>query len=164
MEKAISRISIESIMKFNHCLFLTLFACLTVLQSCSLLHAQQPRKIAFIVGVSEYQKDGLTNLKYAHKDANDLAAELSKSGFKVTKLIGPDAKHKSIRARLQQFVAAASELGKNDVVLVSLSGHGVQKMVSSGDRKQEVPFYCAWDTLVTTPHTMISLNWILSEL
>ena len=39
-----------------------------------------PRKIALIVGVSKYKKDGLENLKYAHKDASDLAAALVGSG------------------------------------------------------------------------------------
>ena len=139
-------------------------ACLIFWQPTALLAQEKPRKIAFVVGVSKYQKDGLTDLKYAHKDANDLSAELAKSGFEVTKFIGAEAKHKAIRSKLEQFIETASELGKNDVVLISLSGHGVQKIVSVENRKEEVPFYCVYDTLVTNPATMISLNWILTEL
>ena len=151
-----------SFIRIGVCTLLVWFLCVP---SAAMLHAQQqPRKIAFIVGVSQYQKDGLSNLQYAHKDANDLATELTKAGFEVTKLIGPKAKHKTIRSGLKQFVESTGELGKNDVVLVSLSGHGLQKWTSEAGRKIEVPFYCAYDTLTTKPETMISLNWILNEL
>ena len=126
--------------------------------------AQEQRKIAFIVGVSEYQKDGLTNLNYAHKDANDLATELSGQGFQVTKLIGSDARHQTVRTKLENFIEAAEQLGKNDVVLVSFSGHGVQKLVKTGGRAVETPFFCVYDTLVTKPSTMLSLNWVLDQL
>ena len=119
--------------------------------------SQQSRKIAFVVGVSEYQKDGLTNLNYAHKDANDLAGELGKHDFEVTKLIGKSARHKSVSAKLATFLSQAKELGKNDVVLVSFSGHGVQKLVTRGGRRSEIPFFCVYDSLVTDPDTMISL-------
>ena len=144
---------------------LSIFITLAAHPSFSL--AQQhnlPRKIAFIVGVSEYQKDGLANLKYAHKDANDLSAELSLHGFEVTKLIGSAAKHKDVRKQLQQFITKAAELGKQDVVLVSFSGHGVQKMVAKDGRQNETPFFCVYDTMVTKPATMISLNDVLEEL
>jgi len=125
---------------------------------------KEPRKLAFIVGVSEYQKDGLTNLRYAHKDANDLSTELTNNGFEVTKLIGNDAKHKDVRSQLQQFVTATGQLDKNDVVLVSFSGHGVQKIVKTENRLVETPFFCVRDTLTSNPATMISLNWVLEEL
>ena len=35
--------------------------------------AAEPKKLAFVFGVSEYKKDGLTPLKYAVDDAKDLA-------------------------------------------------------------------------------------------
>lgn len=81
--------------------FLGLFCAISV-QS---LHAQQPRKIALIVGVSEYKKDGLENLKYAHKDAKDLAAALGRdNGFEVmllTQKEAPDAEFRAQRTRVQ---------------------------------------------------------------
>ena len=152
-------------MHFNRGIVATLLSCLAMLQTGSVLYAQQqPRKIAFIVGVSEYQKDGLNNLKYADKDANDLAEELSKHGFDVSKLIGSHARHKTVREKLGEFIELTGELGKKDVVLVSFSGHGVQKSVSIEGRKTESPFFCVYDTLVTNPETMISLNYVLEQL
>ena len=123
-----------------------------------------PRKIAFVVGVSEYHKDGLTNLKYAHKDANDLAAELEKHEFEVTKLIGDDATYKNVQSELNRFIRTTTELRKEDVVLVSFSGHGVQKFVEQDEQLIEVPFFCVCDTLVNDPGTMISLNEVLRQL
>ena len=60
----------------------------------------QTRKLAFVVGVSEYQKTGLTNLKYAHTDAEALSTELSKQGFEVTRFIAKNAmeRKKCVRA------------------------------------------------------------------
>ena len=126
-------------------------------------YSQEPTKIAFVVGVSEYQKDGLTNLKFAHKDANDLATELDAQGFTVTKLIGKEAKHAIVRSKLKQFVDAAEDLGKNDVVLLSFSGHGVQKLVKKDRQMVETPFICVYDSMVTKPNTMISLNQVLAQ-
>jgi len=130
-----------------------------------MLQAQtQPRKLAFIVGVSEYNKNGLTDLMYAHKDANDLANELASHGFEVTKLIGNQAHHKAVRSSLDKFVKTTSQLGKQDVALVSFSGHGVQKTVKQDGGLAEIPFFCVYDTMVNDPATMISLNSVVEKL
>ena len=129
------------------------------------LHAQAPpRKLAFVVGVSKYNKDGLTNLRYAHKDANDLASELASHGFEVTKLIGDQAGHEAVRSSLDQFVKTTGQLGKQDIVFVSFSGHGVQKLVKQNGSLAEIPFFCVCDTLVNDPATMISLNDVVEIL
>jgi hypothetical protein len=142
-----------------------LFLFLLITQSLHPLVAQSaPRKVAFVVGVSEYQKTGLANLKFAHKDANDLAVELKRQGFEVTKLIGSQAQHEKVRSALDKFIGTTSDLGKNDIVLISFSGHGVQKTVSKSKRLVETPFFCVYDTLVTKPETMISLNRVLEQL
>lgn len=124
----------------------------------------QTRKLAFVVGVSEYQKTGLTNLKYAHKDATELSDELAKHGFEVARFIGKDARTDKVRKALTAFIKITSGLNKNDIVLVSFSGHGVQKMVSQNNRLVEAPFICLYDTLVSKPETMISLNSVIEEL
>ena len=117
-----------------------LFLFLLITQSLHPLVAQSaPRKVAFVVGVSEYQKTGLANLKFAHKDANDLAVELKRQGFEVTKLIGSQAQHEKVRSALDKFIGTTSDLGKNDIVLISFSGHGVQKTVSKNNRLVETP-------------------------
>lgn len=131
--------------------------------SCASVEAQT-RKLAFVVGVSEYQKTGLADLKYAHTDAEALSTELSKQGFEVTKFIAKDAMTKKVREGLKAFIEQTSELHKEDVVMVSFSGHGVQKMVKQDGRLVETPFVCLRDTLISKPETMISLNWVIEEL
>jgi sulfatase modifying factor 1 len=131
--------------------------------------APAPKKMAFIVGVSKYHKDGLEDLQFAHKDADDLATELKKHDFDVMVLTGEAATHAAVERGFRSFVRQASKLGKTDVALVAFSGHGVQKMVpvtgaDNQSRLVETPFVCVVDTLVSDPETMINLNWVLGEL
>lgn len=124
----------------------------------------QTKKLAFVVGVSEYQKAGLTDLQYAHKDAEALSAELTNQGFEVTSFIGDEALTEKVREGLTTFIEETSRLRKEDIVLLSFSGHGVQKMVKQDGRIVETPFVCLQDTLVSNLETMISLNWVLEQL
>ncbi|MCA9222293.1 MAG: hypothetical protein KDA71_18325, partial [Planctomycetales bacterium] len=62
----------------------TTFAVETMAQS-------PPRKLAFLVGVSRYQKEGLRNLRYAEDDIRELALELRKLGFKTYGVLGAKA-------------------------------------------------------------------------
>lgn len=130
--------------------------------------AGEPKKIAFVVGVSKYHKDGLHDLMFADQDAIDLASELSKQGFAVTKLIGSQAEKATVDSRWKQFLAECQSLGKQDVVLVSFSGHGVQKEVTVPDgklqAKSETPFFCVYDSQKTNINSMINLNSILTDL
>lgn len=139
---------------------------LVLIANCVL--AQQPRKIAMVVGISQYHKEGLDDLRFAHKDANDLAQELTNQQFSVIKLIGDQATKAAVEAKLEQFYAVSQTLGKNDVVIVSFSGHGVQKdiLVTEGNSqlKVETPFFCVYDSLKSDPKTMINLNTVLKSL
>jgi formylglycine-generating enzyme required for sulfatase activity len=127
-----------------------------------------PQKIAFIVGVSQYQKHGLEDLQFAHKDASDLAAELEKHDFQVTSLIGDQATYAEFTRSFQAFVRQAAQLNKSDVVLFSFAGHGLQQQIHVGEGAArvlvETPFLCVADTRVGDPESMINLNWVLDEL
>ena len=129
---------------------------------------QDINKIAFIVGVSEYQKDGLPDLQFAHKDANDQAAALEQLGFTVIRLIGDDATHEAITENFSEFIAKTKTLAKKDIVLVSFSGHGIQTdvIVKNGNQQAivETPFFCASDSLVADTSTLISLNEVVKQL
>ena len=135
---------------------------------CITADGQEPKKIAFVVGVSKYHKEGLGDLAFAHKDATDLARKLDELGFSVTKLVGDESTKENIERAFLAFLVQAKRLGKTDVVLVSFSGHGIQTevMVTEGveSNKVETPFFCPFDALKGDPSSMISLNWVLAEL
>jgi hypothetical protein len=127
------------------------------------------RKYAFVVGVSEYTKAGLDNLKFGAKDAADLKVELEKLGFIVTSLIGPEATQENIETRFDEFMLKVNrELGKEDVVLVYFSGHGLQKIVVNGEgqgaQRVETPFFCPSDGHNVDMRTLVSLNNIIDGL
>jgi WD40 repeat protein len=87
------------------------------------------RRLALIVGVSDYRDDSL-DLDYAHKDAETLAAELTSprlgpAAFRredVQILLDAEATVSSINIGLREYLQKARE---NDFVLFFFAGHGV---------------------------------------
>ncbi len=127
--------------------------------------AAEPRKLAFVVGVSKYQKDGLRDLKYAEFDAHDLGLELKKHGFGVSELLGEKATRGALDAELQTFFASLKQLKKDDVVLLAFSGHGLQLQIDEPKHGLvETPFFCPVDALKTDPKTLLSLNWVMQRI
>ena len=78
------------------------------------------KMIALIVGNSEYQNGG-TKLTNAVNDANDMATNLNKLGFKVIKHV--DCNIVDLDDAVSSF---QSELNNNDVGLFYFAGHGIQ--------------------------------------
>lgn len=150
-----------------HVSLLALFLSIWSMAGIGPVLGQEIGKIAFIVGVSTYQKDGLANLQFAAKDATDLAEELRRQGFKVVILTGSSATKKAVEQKLEEFLKASSSMGKEDIVLISFSGHGKQReiIVGQGDKAEsvETPFFCVYDTLVSDHSTMININSLLKE-
>ncbi len=70
------------------------------------------RKLAFVAGVSKYQKDGFRNLEYAEDDARDLAAELKKHGFAVLVVVGQEATLGKLTSELSRFFLETKKLSK----------------------------------------------------
>jgi hypothetical protein len=97
----------------------------------------QPRKIALLVGVNQYHKPGFRDLQFAEADVQAVARELEKLGFQVTLLLGSASGER--QATLANIEAAAwklvAPLGKRDLVLVMLSGHG-QTLPRDSSRKR----------------------------
>src|SRR4051794_31103817 len=97
--------------------------------------AKPPRRVAFLVGINEYKKRGFPNLKWAENDINEMARELRQIGFErvvtLTGAAGGDLAptRANIEIQLAKFLADA-DVGKNDVVLIMLSGHGQQLPVT----------------------------------
>ncbi len=129
--------------------------------------AAEPRKVAFLVGVSKYEKAGLNDLTYAEADVTALADALKSSGFFVQTLLGSGegdkrASRENIKTQLEgRFAENIKRLNKDDVVLIGLSGHGQQLDVVKGGGRVEDHFFCPVDALKTDPATLVSVSELM---
>jgi formylglycine-generating enzyme required for sulfatase activity len=125
------------------------------------------QKVAFLVGVSKYKKDGFDNLDYCVRDINELAAELRKHEFKVATLTGDEATKEAVDAWLAKVFESLAKLEKQDVALLGFSGHGVQSLVKNPNPGQpdiEDAFFCPADALKSRTDTMISISRVMRQL
>ena len=134
------------------------------------------RRLAFLVAVTEYSHAGLDPLEFTERDINDMAKRLVEVGFDVVSLTPQrgktDPKWKptaeNIRTQLPEFLHNR-KVGRHDLVLLGLSGHGLQPR-GSGDS-----FFCPADANPTMsdidqgkkqtpkfPQTLVSVGELLS--
>jgi hypothetical protein len=141
---------------------------ITIVSLASIQSAWSQTKLAFLAGVERYEKDGFEPLNFAEDDALELKAELDKLGFTTTALVGKDATLTGLNRGLANLYASSKKLKREDVVLVFLSGHGVQKLVSRniGGKavEKEEPFFCPIDAHKNDIHTLLNLNDVLQRL
>jgi len=93
--------------------------------------AQDGKRHALLVGISTYQSVEIEDLHYAERDMTELRDVLAKTGFDVTLLTNAEGKTDSNKAPTKANIDAAlkrvlASAGKNDVLLVALSGRGCQ--------------------------------------
>jgi formylglycine-generating enzyme len=140
--------------------------------------AQAPaagRKFAFLVGVKKYTHGKLQNLDYPENDVEELAATLSKQGFKTllltTRLGQTDPSsmptEKNIWSSLQTFIRE-NKPTKADLMLIGLAGHGMQPLGS------DESYFCPSDANPSikegtknspaNPETLISIGDLLKFL
>ncbi len=144
------------------------------LSATALVPAQQPapkaptRRAALLVGINEYENNGFPVLKWAENDVDEIGQELRHLGFdKVVTMKGssqgelrPTKEH--IVSQLRRMLA---DIGKGDLMLVMLSGHGQELKVKSRDPDgREDGFYCPMDAVLNEPGTMISLSDLTDDL
>jgi len=94
----------------------------------------QEKKIAIVVGISDYPAEsGFPKLRFAAKDAQDLAAVLGNQGYKVHLLTDERAMRSSIRLTLQQVRDEINQGRTSEepsgTVLFAFSGHGGETAV-----------------------------------
>lgn len=115
------------------------------------------QKVALLVGVKEYRGAGFTELKYTERDVEELAAILTKAGYAVRLLTTSAGKTKPADAPTTANIRKAfAELikgrGKGEMVLLALSGHGIQANVQD-PKKQKDPrsygYFCPADADTT---------------
>ena len=149
-----------------------LAAAVVVAMAAALAVAQTPKppkRVALLVGINEYKQRGFPNLKWAESDVTELAKELRQIGFDpvvtMTGAAGGDLRptRANVEAQLLRLLADA-DVGKEDVVLVMLSGHGQQLAVTRADGEPgEDAFFCPSDAVLNEPGTMISLSRLTDE-
>ena len=109
------------------------------LDESALSTAYAPRRIALLVGISEFQDPQWRNLRYAAKDAEDLAAALrdpARGHFdQVRVLTRPEETTRaSILAALRRLRQEATR--PDDVVVVYFSAHGTLARDGQGELKR----------------------------
>ena len=123
-------------------------------------------QFAFLVGVKQYDKNELTDLKYTERDVNSLANVLYQQGFPAKNVVllsqaktvenrrwFPSAKN--IR---NEFDLLLTGLDREDTIIVAFSGHGVQ---FDGEKTN---YFCPIDAKLTNRDTLISIDAIYKAL
>ncbi len=129
--------------------------------------AAEPKKVALLVGVNKYMKAGLTNLDFPEADVEAVGTELTKLGFQVTILKGSSTgKQQATRENLEASAnSLVKPLSKDDLMLVMLSGHGMQLEITDANKnKHEDGFYCPYDAITNDPTTLFSLSHLTDDI
>jgi formylglycine-generating enzyme required for sulfatase activity len=127
----------------------------------------EPAKYAFIVGINKYQKRSFADLEFAERDAQDLADVLRGLSFEVVLLRGSaDGELKATREGIEgQLKILLKRVKKNDLLLVSLSGHGAQfeSRLADGTRKEDA-YFCPVEAVANDTQTLFSLSYLIDDL
>jgi tetratricopeptide (TPR) repeat protein len=120
------------------------------------------KRVALLVGVNVYDHPNFDDLRYAEKDVTDLAAALGRLGFQTEVLTGSAsgerrATKQNIERKLENILKG---IRKTDIVLIALSGHGVQMR---NNQNKEEPFYCPVDAVKDDRRTLFSLSYLIDN-
>jgi hypothetical protein len=132
--------------------------------------APRGKKYALLVGVKEYNHNKLPNLRYTENDVEALATILSEhAGFhSVTVLTttrgrsSPAARPTAanVKAALRKLMTRRT---KHDLLLVALSGHGLQLKLKDA-RPKDQSFFCPADADPADPGTLVGLTPLMDDL
>jgi len=120
--------------------------------------AKKGKKVALLVGVNTYEHEDLKPLKYTENDVEELAKLLREpsAGFAVRVLtVSRGKKDPKDMPTAKNILAAIAGLAKDatrqDLILLALSGHGVQLTVSDPDNTgpdKEYHYFCPCDAIL----------------
>jgi uncharacterized caspase-like protein len=107
-----------------------LLACLfAALWEASSLHraiADESRRLAFVVGINEYDNLGdQKQLTRAVRDADDVASKLRELGFTVVSDVGRNIERDAFTKKWKDFVDQVDPK-RHDTIAIFMSGHGVE--------------------------------------
>jgi TPR repeat protein len=116
----------------------------------------QEKKLALIIGINDYQEEsGLSKLKYAINDANDLAKALQVYGYTTDVLTDSRALRVTIRRHLEDMLKRVDP--NSGTLLFAFSGHG-----GKADGADYLATYdAAADSIAADG---IAVNWIKNQL
>jgi hypothetical protein len=112
------------------------------------------KKYALLVGVKSYDHSKLSDLKYTENDAEEMAAVLAEAKYDEVVVLtttrgSKDDRKKPTKANLErELKRLLGKVTKHDVVLIGLSGHGVQYEVKQGNKKRDESFFCPSDAKI----------------
>jgi formylglycine-generating enzyme required for sulfatase activity len=119
------------------------------------------KNVALVVGVREYQHSKLENLDYPSQDALELAKVLKGAGFTKVVVMHSEQSDASMRPNYAQLTreidGILDGIGKEDVLLIALSGHGVEN-------SQKENFFCAMDANPFTFKQCVPLRDLLKKM
>lgn len=141
-------------------------AAIAVGASGPLAFGEEPKRVALLVGVNEYDSSELPKLAYAEKDAEALSTELERIGFKTMVMKGSAKRrwHATRANILKQLNVLSEGLGKDDVLLVALLGHGVQRIAEAdGATPESDAYFCPVDAAPQDPKTMILVRELVDQ-
>ncbi len=130
----------------------------------ALSSAYTPRRLALLIGVSEYEDAQWRNLRYSDKDARDLADALrdpSRGRFDQVRVLSrpEETTRAAILAAVRQLRAEATR--PDDVVVVYLSAHGTLARDGQGELKR---YLVARDSSFRAiPQTALSMDLLKAE-
>lgn len=113
--------------------------------------AESPRKIALLVGISDYFDKNMEDLEFAENDVDVVAEKLQRLGFDTTLLTGRNASQNNIHAVLNDFFEKTAKLENDSIVFLMFSGHGQELPVNEVEPEsgvkipKDIPFFCPRD-------------------
>jgi TPR repeat protein len=128
--------------------------------------AEKGKKHALLIGVRNYASIKFETLKYTENDVEELARILSsRGGFTVRLLTTTRGEKNSADAPTADNVRAAirallARKTRDDLLLVALSGHGIQARLKDGDES----FFCPSDAQLNDSDTLVSLTKLVKDL
>jgi uncharacterized caspase-like protein len=148
---------------------LSLVAVVSVPPGVSQAQTDKGKKHALLVGVRDYRSGKFESLRFTENDVEDLASVLRKTGgfHSVRVLTTTRGKTKpsdaptaaNLRAAVEKLLAGR---GSDDLVLIALSGHGVQSKVKGKEREDN--YFCPADAQLNDAATLLSLSGLLRDL
>lgn len=141
---------------------LSLVACLALAACSPTLADEVPKKVAFLVGVMNYEKN-LDPLRYTENDVVELGKVLTDHGYDVVVLCdsrgAKDAtllpSRKNVLAKLEAF---RKMMKRPDTFFVGFAGHGLQF------DKDPHPYFCPIDADKKDKATLIDLDDVATTL
>jgi formylglycine-generating enzyme required for sulfatase activity len=122
------------------------------------------KKYALLVGVRDYNKEELRNLKYTENDIDAMAEILKESGYQrvvvMTQTLGArNARYLPLADQIRKELKGLLEFRREgDTVILAFAGHGVQFK----DEKES--YFCPMDARLGDKKTLIALSEMYEQL